>query len=222
MHLLLFRLKTIGWDELPEGVLVCRHLPPTASPKRTPSGKTPPCSCVRLERLSRAPGKGSLLHKPLGCVPFRNNVFELTAGQRQVLQGRDFFRGPALISAAAVPAFCLLPFSSLFHSLSEAFSLSIPTCPSLFFSSRTSIIDCCVPAVLSVGVAASLVFLLLCPARELERLFEIPRFLCESTKPSRRTNQIQNTLCSSRRCPFTCNKSLFPPFSLACNNRTTN
>lgn len=94
MHLLLFRLKTIGWDELPEGVLVCRHLPPTASPKRTPSWKTPPCSCVRLERLSRAPGEGSLLHKPLGCVPFRNNVFELAAGQRQVLQGRTFFEAP--------------------------------------------------------------------------------------------------------------------------------
>lgn len=90
MHLLLFRLKTIGWDELPEGVLVCRHLPPTASPEQT----TLPCSCVCLERQSRAPGEGSQLQKPLSCVPFRNNVFELAAGQRQVLQGQTFSGAP--------------------------------------------------------------------------------------------------------------------------------
>lgn len=109
-----------------KGVRVRRQPPP---PGRKPTANdflenSLPCSRVRLERQSRAPGEGSLLPKPLSCVPLRNNVFELAAGQRQVLEGATFTGVPALIRAAAPPP-RLLPFSSLFHRLAETFSLSL-------------------------------------------------------------------------------------------------
>lgn len=174
MHLLLVSLKTVGWDELPEGFLVCRHLPPTASPEQTASSWKTLCRVpVCVWRGSHwAPGEGSLLQKPLSCVPFRNNVFELAAWQRQVLQGTNFIQGPRFDlgssgSRLLSPSFLV----ALSPPLRDVFSPSIPTCPSLFFSSRPFVIDCSIPSVLSVGVAASLFFFfLLRPAREPESI----------------------------------------------------
>lgn len=109
-----------------------------------------PCSRVRLERPPRAPGEGSVLQKPLSCVSFGNNVFELAAVQRQVLQGQTVSGAPLWSGAAALPSSRLLPFS---YSFTTRHFLSLFPLAHLCFLALVTVIDCSLTSNFSVLVS---------------------------------------------------------------------
>lgn len=107
-------------------------------------------------------------------------MFELAAGAAAGAGGADFFRGSRFdLGGSGAPSPSSLVALSPPRRDLFSLSLAIPTCPSLFFSSRTSVIDCSIPSVLSVGVADSLFFPR--PALEPESILSLRHF--ETSNP---------------------------------------